>query len=66
MTRDRDADVGVDDVFGCGWSWSHLSEEEYLEIRLREAGVSDEIIAALKTELFRNKEVKGNVHGYAS
>ncbi|GMA49265.1 hypothetical protein GCM10025857_06220 [Alicyclobacillus contaminans] len=56
----------MDDVFGCGWSWSHLSEEEYLEIRLREAGVSDEIIAALKTELFRNKEVKGNVHGYAS
>jgi hypothetical protein len=38
--------------------WSHLSEEEYLERRLREAGVSNEIIAALKTELLRKPDLK--------
>ena len=38
--------------------WSHLSEEEYLERRLREAGVSNEIIAALKTELLRKPDLR--------
>ena len=40
------------------FGWSHLSEEEYLEKRLREAGVSNEIIAELKTELLRKPDRK--------
>jgi hypothetical protein len=40
------------------FGWSHLSQEEYLERRLREAGVSIEIIAALKTELLRKPDLK--------
>ncbi|CAM3857508.1 hypothetical protein ALPO108162_09650 [Alicyclobacillus pomorum] len=40
------------------FGWSHMSQEEYLERRLREAGVSNEIIAQLKTELLRKADRK--------
>jgi hypothetical protein len=40
------------------FGWSHMSQEEYLERRLREAGVSNEIIAQLKTELLRKADWK--------
>jgi hypothetical protein len=40
------------------FGWSHLSQEEYLEKRLREAGVSNEVIAALKTELLPKPDLK--------
>ena len=40
------------------FGWSHLSQEEYLERRLREAGVPNEIIAALKTELLHKPDLK--------
>ena len=40
------------------FGWSHLSEEEYLERRLREAGVPNEIIRALKTELLHKPDQK--------